>query len=236
MCEIDESTLLVPRFFSPPPLLLVYDHAIQKYVLAGGNECVAAWASSTYPEHAAGQICGRPAEHEVGDVRLCYHHYKRTLQWRSAGRRSDLERHAAAFSEQRAAAAQALAEVDAERARLHRQRMVEYRKVAGSVVYYVRRADGLIKIGTTRRFESRMNSLAKEYGDLSILLVVPGSYDDEREAHAKFFRLRVHGEWFSPGRELTEWIRLERERLGPDLPHADQLVPPDDAPITAVGG
>lgn len=69
----------------------------------------------------------------------------------------------------------------------------------GCVVYYLERADGMIKIGTTANFSQRRCSLRREHGSLTLLAWEPGSYELERERHELFeYERPEKSEWFEP--------------------------------------
>jgi hypothetical protein len=72
---------------------------------------------------------------------------------------------------------------------------------APGFVYYG--TDGVnIKIGYT-------TSPVRRGGELKITMLhtMPGSIDDERANHRRWFRNRIDGtEWFRPSRELLRWL------------------------------
>jgi hypothetical protein len=87
------------------------------------------------------------------------------------------------------------------------------------VVYYLlRESDGLIKIGTSTRFRERLSDLRAEHGALRLLLTHRGDHDCEDQMHYRFKDLRIHGEWFRPGKPLMGWILEVRRRQ-------DKIVP-----------
>ncbi len=77
-------------------------------------------------------------------------------------------------------------------------------------VYFVRaKTVGLIKIGIATLPNRRLNALQVGSPDrLEIvgLIRAKNHADLERELHSRFSRLRVHGEWFSPGPALLKFI------------------------------
>ena len=81
-----------------------------------------------------------------------------------------------------------------------------------TIVYYLQRADGLIKIGTTKGLAKRLTDLRREHGDLRILLTHRGDRTRETAMHHRFAELRVQGEWFQPGQALLSWILEVRQR------------------------
>lgn len=77
-----------------------------------------------------------------------------------------------------------------------------------AVVYYVRRANGDIKIGTSKQFDARLIALIREHGDLEVLAIEPGYYDHEADRHDEYrdVRIRPDREWFRPSAELLAHI------------------------------
>lgn len=77
----------------------------------------------------------------------------------------------------------------------------------------MRRADGIIKIGTTTRLPERQNQLQGAHGPLELLLTHRGARRREDWAHARFGALLAEKrEWFHPGPELLEWIAAVRRK------------------------
>jgi hypothetical protein len=73
---------------------------------------------------------------------------------------------------------------------------------------YVFGFDQYVKIGFSRDFRKRRRGLQEGLPRaLDIYLVIPnGSFQTEREFHARFARYRLRGEWFLFAGELAEWI------------------------------
>lgn len=66
------------------------------------------------------------------------------------------------------------------------------------MVYFFRKDDGLIKIGTSDRVAERLAELQKHHGlDLEFLLSIPGSHPTERAFHKRFWKEHKYGEWFA---------------------------------------
>lgn len=83
-----------------------------------------------------------------------------------------------------------------------------------SIVYYVKRGP-LVKIGTTRRPESRFIALIPD----KILAVEPGDRADERKRHVQFKHLRQGtSEYFREGGDLMNHIAAVREQYGAPNP------------------
>jgi len=66
---------------------------------------------------------------------------------------------------------------------------------------------GLIKIGCAVDVDARRASLQSGSAErLYVLAVMPGGASVEYQLHARFAEYRIHGEWFAPARELTDFI------------------------------
>jgi T5orf172 domain len=152
----------------------------------------------------APNLCGDGAQGFVAGIPLCHRHLERLMRWREE--RTEDQR--AADVAERHARELALIELEAS----HRV-AVENRRRRMSVVYYVRRQDGLIKIGTSSRLRARLSALRKEHGELELLLTHAGAHDKEHELHRRFAKLRVEGEWFRNTKRLALWI--QKCRLDP---------------------
>lgn len=63
-------------------------------------------------------------------------------------------------------------------------------------LYFVRRSDGLIKIGYTGDFNRRIAALTKSHGPLEIIRVINGDRKREKRLHGEFARFNEFGEWF----------------------------------------
>jgi T5orf172 domain len=74
-------------------------------------------------------------------------------------------------------------------------------------IYFISADDDLIKIGYTTNLSARLRSLRTAHPkELRILLVVPGSRDDEQELHRRFAAFRVGREWFSRCKPIGDYI------------------------------
>lgn len=86
------------------------------------------------------------------------------------------------------------------------------------IVYFISCGDDLIKIGHTTNLRSRLRSLRTATPkELQVLLVIPGTRDDELELHRKFEAHRAGREWFSPCDAITEFISSHRMTAPADL-------------------
>ena len=99
-------------------------------------------------------------------------------------------------------------------------------------VYFIRRADGRVKIGQSMNPEKRMKDLQCAAGPLELLLKEVGGAQREHELHDQFAADRVHGEWFEMSDALAGYIAEKRteevvlEDFPSDLARA-LGVPPD---------
>jgi T5orf172 domain len=239
--------------FIHPPMLMMLNPESGTYERARVR-CVAVWAAPGSAAHRAGQICGQPGTHQVADVVLCEHHYRRMREWmkdadqrdvidaREKVRAVNLE--AERLDRQRAARQAKLraeetrlekgrlrevARLQAELAReveRERVRAAEAARAEASVVYFVRReSDGLIKIGTSRTPAKRLAYLKREHGALKLVAVAGGDHKRENEFHRRFAALRAEGEWFRPELALLECVyALMKECLLEPVPGLPPVV------------
>lgn len=88
-----------------------------------------------------------------------------------------------------------------------------------SQVYFIRSADGLVKIGTSSDVSKRLKALSTAHGaNLELLGSVPGGHEIERAFHVRWAECRVNREWFRPSDDML--VAIEREIAGPKLPLA----------------
>lgn len=73
-------------------------------------------------------------------------------------------------------------------------------------VYYVRRPDDAIKIGTTWNLKARMQAF-RNATPVELLASHSGGQVAEAALHRRFKHLRLDGEWFHPGQDLLAHIR-----------------------------
>lgn len=119
---------------------------------------------------------------------------------------------------------------DAERAKRYRERNPEKARAAtrnymrnsrqdgaGGKIYFLQVPSGPIKIGfTTKKPMGRMLELqAGNHETLTLLHWMPGTLEMERDLHRRFLHLLLRSEWFQPGPDLLEFIRLTI--LGPTI-------------------
>lgn len=77
---------------------------------------------------------------------------------------------------------------------------------AFAVVYYVRRLDGAVKIGTSSGLSSRLRHLRSTHGPLELLATELGSYWQEDRRHRQFAADALGGEWFVASDALVAHI------------------------------
>jgi len=70
-----------------------------------------------------------------------------------------------------------------------------------SVIYFVQRQNGDVKIGKTVNLDARLRAISYEHGDIKLLGVINGGVTKERIIHWCFSDINVYGEWFklTPG-------------------------------------
>jgi hypothetical protein len=72
-------------------------------------------------------------------------------------------------------------------------------------VYFLR-SGALIKIGYSCDIPKRMAAYATHNPDAQLMVVTPGTRDDEKNYQNRFGHLRIKLEWFSFGGELAELL------------------------------
>ena len=208
-----------------PPVLFAFHPELGEYIPAEAR-CTARRAGYG-PGFLKGQICGEYATYQFGDVWLCEPHWKRARKWalEELGRQVAIDEmlHLGAVYEERERL-----EREAHKERLRRRReeaalerelkqeQIRAEVVAraeSSLIYYLQREDGSIKIGTSRTVADRAATLAREHGTLRLMATHGGGHKEEHALHGQFavLRLSPRGEWFRPGLELLRHIRKVRQ-------------------------
>jgi len=78
-------------------------------------------------------------------------------------------------------------------------------------VYFMHAENGLIKIGKSTDVKARLSQL-QTLSPISIRIInTPLCTATEAELHQRFAHLRDHGEWFTPGKELLDFIESVKE-------------------------
>lgn len=81
----------------------------------------------------------------------------------------------------------------------------------GHVVYFVRAGEA-IKIGFAKDVARRVRSLQTGQAQrLELLGTIPGDRQRERDLHARFYHLRIRGEWHRSDKELLDFIDAETD-------------------------
>lgn len=76
-----------------------------------------------------------------------------------------------------------------------------------TTVYFARRRDGCIKIGSASNVEERLKQLSAAAGEaLQLIGTMAGGVTHERALHRQFKAHRAHREWFNPSAELWAYI------------------------------
>jgi len=212
-----------------PPMLFVYDETRGEYVPSEGR-CLAKWLQ-TGPGHKAKQICGQKGTRLVAGMQVCDLHYKRFLKWieLNTGRKvvtakeveRELHKERMRLDRERSAQQRKL---DAERIRAE-EAAREAERMKYSVVYYVQRPDGMIKIGTSRAPGVRLESIGRKHGALLVMALHSGAHAEESAVHRRFNALHIGGEWFRPELPLLEHINDVRKRMSNVVPEDDDLPP-----------
>ncbi len=94
---------------------------------------------------------------------------------------------------------------------------------ANSIVYYVQRPDGMIKIGTSRGAGRRLADVAREHGRLTLMAFHTGARTEEAAMHRRFKALHIGREWFRPELPLLEHIFKVRKTMSNLVPEDDDL-------------
>jgi hypothetical protein len=161
-------------------------------------------------------LCGKPAEGRVGNAGFCGKHMDAAFAW-----------HDELVGQERGAERQL--EIEAKRRR--KAEMASWEAHGSQIVYYLRRADGAVKIGTSINLANRLIALQREHGQLEILLTHCGDHPRETEMHKRFADLCIGGEWFRLEETLLEWIvHVRRKRANVTT------VMPDTVPLRYILG
>lgn len=76
-----------------------------------------------------------------------------------------------------------------------------------SIVYFIKNASGLVKIGWTSDIDRRVKFIARaEQSELEVLATIPGGANLERKLHIRFAADRIRGEWFTLSPDIKGFI------------------------------
>ncbi len=78
-------------------------------------------------------------------------------------------------------------------------------------VYFIRRDDGAIKIGSTLDINRRIKEISSQAGDIELLLTIDGTIALETKLHKYFSKNNIHNEWFI-GEEVERFIAEWKEK------------------------
>lgn len=70
-----------------------------------------------------------------------------------------------------------------------------------------------VKIGVSHDISRRLGEVDRGYEPVKVLLLIPGSYSEERELHDRFGDLSIRKEWFLHTDALAEFIARERAKF-----------------------
>jgi hypothetical protein len=90
----------------------------------------------------------------------------------------------------------------------HQKRTRDFARVPPiACVYFLRDAEGLIKIGWTKNLRKRVAALqVTSSSPLRLIGVVGGGRNTEQWLHARLGEHRVRGEWFRPSAKLDRYL------------------------------
>ncbi|WP_374309371.1 GIY-YIG nuclease family protein [Methylocella sp.] len=74
------------------------------------------------------------------------------------------------------------------------------------LVYFLDDGAGRIKIGVSGRLTARIRQLSTGNPGMTLMCVIPGGGDLEKEIHKRFAAYRLGGEWFRAAEELLAFI------------------------------
>lgn len=172
---------------------VVREHEAQQQELDASRDGDCEW-----PVHARRCARGADGEQLLG-LDLCWQHGKQL--------REEIQR---AALHDRGLWQEALAELRKEEFAERSRKQHEQARSAD--VYYVQRTDGLIKIGWSGNLRSRLNTLRREHGHLTLLATHSGGVEAEAAQHKRFAHLRETGEWFWPEPDLLAHIERINDR------------------------
>lgn len=96
------------------------------------------------------------------------------------------------------------------------------------MIYFARRPDGKIKIGSSSKPKERLKSLQSEYGAVEIVAVMEGGVKQETLLHKHFSKLNTGldgREWFHPSETLLGYIEKNAKPLTTDRAEIPPRIP-----------
>ncbi len=89
------------------------------------------------------------------------------------------------------------------------------------MIYFLRHPEtGLMKIGTTTKYQKRLSDLMQKHGDLELLGLMYGNRSDEQQLHQQFSHLNEAGQLSG-----IEWFRADKELIAYIDKHAQMTLP-----------
>lgn len=86
------------------------------------------------------------------------------------------------------------------------------------MIYFLKRADGLVKIGFTGNYHKRFYQLQSEHGELEHLGWIEGDMPAEKEMYKFFAEYRVEGEWFKYSEFMEAYLKINAFPNKPERP------------------
>ena len=75
------------------------------------------------------------------------------------------------------------------------------------MIYFIRQ-DASVKIGCTQNIKARLAELqVSNPNKLSVMLLIPGSYEEEQSLHRLFVDDKIRGEWYFLSDDINDFIR-----------------------------
>lgn len=85
------------------------------------------------------------------------------------------------------------------------------------MIYFLKRADQLVKVGYTDNFKKRLYVLESEHGKLDLLGWMDGDRKLEKQLHARFDSDRATLEWFRQSDALLAFIAENTTTESPEI-------------------
>lgn len=86
-------------------------------------------------------------------------------------------------------------------------------------IYFMKRENGDIKIGYSIDVITRRSAVSTQQASkVDLLGAIRGTRQDERDFHLRYAETRVDGEWFTPSKELIDFIKANATFEGIENP------------------